>query len=750
MPPDTPTKIPIKRIKPCVHCKAQRRKCERPSETDDCSRCVKNNRRCIKKEDLVNLEDDSVDGNIDLQQLITQVAYLHENLQLMESHLKQGRTRTDPILHNTTTTTTTTTKQHLDDTAMIPYSQLDYNSFLQTATQSFYINNNSLELSPFTSASSTFSTSSRAGSTQSTIVDDDKEYQWDLTIVDGKLRLESKIRSFDELMAYGHALQQYLSPFAGVFDNTFFLFETIQPRSLLPMAIQVASRSRSWQLSNKIQTNNTSMINKYRFLLKRLHPAVLLAAAGNQPPLSCIEELLHHYFTCLNPAWPLIHAPSYFADYDTVVRPNPYQNPLTLGICNMVCASTCQHTSYDNYEKRILADYFYEKTIDLLGDFFDDPDRRMETLTVINLLSQYHQMTLRATEARKWGAVASMIAQDLQQEYKLRQRASSTVTGTSTTHPSHDMTFTTTDRNLALLSRHYVVALINKKHISLIQDQNPDIWEFFDSQPLLYLEDECEQSYMFIAVYNMALQLVCHPVTLDFKEQIHRMQLGQTAKLTLELILRVDQVYQEWWSSLPPQFKLCDQDPSNITSRPAIEQCTNQIQLLIVFIALTYRAESKIALTKPSNQPAISQGGDYELVRAIQERALNEAYECTESLILVVRNMESRKDYCIFSSEVMINLSDILCTLAGSSNIQVKERAKQKLSESLCLLRQAKFMVGNLVPPSLSPLSYFDTTQPSSVSSENIPANITEMYDEYTLPCLALGYDILRRVSLDI
>lgn len=64
-------------------------------------------------------------------------------------------------------------------------------------------------------------------------------------------------------------------------------------------------------------------------------------------------------------------------------------------------------------------------------------------------------------------------------------------------------------------------------------------------------------------------------------------------------------------------------------------------------LAVSHKAEANLALTKPSNQSMISKGGNYQLIRAIQERALNEAYECIESLIIAVKMIDAKMDYCI-------------------------------------------------------------------------------------------------------
>jgi hypothetical protein len=466
---------------------------------------------------MVAIEDDTVDGNPDLRYLTTQVAYLHAGLRQMEGHLHRRRT-----LGNATDLTAS--QEYLTGATLDPALEHHNLTTVQNTAYSFHVDSNqqwsvssSLQHSPSTSDSLELSSNAWTSNTDSSqasgVVGDDSEYQWDLTLVDGKLRLESTIQGIAELMAYGHALQRYLSPFAGVFENTSFLFETTQPQSLLPTVIQVVSRRPVIRRGGNFITRS-AMLTKYNFLLQRHHPAVLLAAAGEPPPTSCIDDLMRTYFTCFNPALPLIHAPSYLAEYETVIRPNYLQHALTLSICSMICSSTCRHLVYNNYERRILADYFYEKAIDLLDDFFDDPDRRLETLMVINLLTQYQEMTLRVKDARKWSTIAYMIAQDLRQEHNIHRRAPPSPSTDST---SHDPTYTTKDRDVALITRHYVMTLYTQKFLSFILDHETATWEFFDAYPLLYLEDECELSYVYIGAYNHILQVACHPVILDFR-----------------------------------------------------------------------------------------------------------------------------------------------------------------------------------------------------------------------------------------
>lgn len=103
----------------------------------------------------------------------------------------------------------------------------------------------------------------------------------------------------------------------------------------------------------------------------------------------------------------------------------------------------------------------------------------------------------------------------------------------------------------------------------------------------------------------------------------------------------------------------------------------------------------------------------------------------------------------VVSSDLLIALSDLLCTLAASPSVSVKERAKQSLVESLRELRQAKFMEGNLVPPALSPLKLLDAPEltPGFSASNELSPDIMEMYCDYSIPCFAFGYDILRKAA---
>ncbi|KAI8340155.1 hypothetical protein BC941DRAFT_241450 [Chlamydoabsidia padenii] len=104
---------------------------------------------------------------------------------------------------------------------------------------------------------------------------------------------------------------------------------------------------------------------------------------------------------------------------------------------------------------------------------------------------------------------------------------------------------TTNDIDVALFSRHYTVILCFHKFMDLIIERNPDTSEYMRSWPILIVEDECETSCIFICVYNCALDFITHPVVLEMKEQVHRLHLGETAKVSLELILRFNQVYQD-------------------------------------------------------------------------------------------------------------------------------------------------------------------------------------------------------------
>lgn len=125
------------------------------------------------------------------------------------------------------------------------------------------------------------------------------------------------------------------------------------------------------------------------------------------------------------------------------------------------------------------------------------------------------------------------------------------------------------------------------------------------------------------------------------------MLIGRSAKISLELILKFDQAYKQWWYSVPDHLRLCDKDPDDIKCRDYISECENEYKLLLFAIMIGHRAEAFIALVRPSNQSSVMNDGSYALLCAIQDKALTNAFECCETMVLAVKKLELLKEYCL-------------------------------------------------------------------------------------------------------
>ncbi|CAO3626053.1 unnamed protein product [Cunninghamella blakesleeana] len=797
-----------KRLKPCQRCKTQRRKCERESPDESCTRCIKSNRECINDNGNLENNDDAIDGTPEIHYLTEQVVQLQQSLNQVESYLQNNQLKTTAEIDNITNLLNQmTNKENIDSNNDNKttinhrhhhhhHHHHDYdhnNTHDQTVSlysipnsEDYYItdgvNNLALSSSSLSSYSHSVLTSVLSPNlsllstgAEENIYNNDNDndndndnrtnYNWDLTLVNGKLTLDNPIKSVEELVAYGKAFNRYLSPFSGAFNNTSFLFENNQPESLICIALDAISLTDLRSLKKN---------NPYKMIMNSNTHDRLFDQHGF-PHTYIVEEMLALYFTCLNPGLPMIHAPSYWAIYDRDVRPNPFKHGITMAICTMVCSSSCKHCKYVAHEKRLLCEFFFERAQDILYDIFDDPDKKLETVIIINFITNYYRFTLRISEARKWCSISYLLCKDLKNEYSIplitslkkdafssslsnvsspemsssESVSSSSTSSTSSTSSSSSslpynttLTLSTSNINRALFSRHYAAAVAQEKFINFIVDHDHSVDEYLTSIPMLIVEDEGETTAIFLEIYNRLLQLVINPIILEWTEQLHKMLIGKPAEFSLELILRFDQAYSDWWKSVPSHFRICDEDPSDIKCRKYIDDCYDEYKLLLFSILLAHKAESYIALVRPSNQSTVSSDGSYALLRAIQDRALNSAFECCETMVMAVRKLQLVKDYCLFTSDFLITIADLLSSLVESNDETIAQKSKEKLKITLTELEHGYFMEGSIVSPTSSPLQHFKILKETTTKDNFL--NLFDMYNNYASPILAFSYDILK------
>ncbi|KAI8075184.1 hypothetical protein BC940DRAFT_287668 [Gongronella butleri] len=747
-----------RRPKPCQHCKLLRRKCERQSLDEACARCVASKRPCTNDDVDDDRELDAVDGSEEIQYYLRQVQKLERSMSDLAADMQrqQGHAPSKtPIVW----------REDAMDADSISSPALSWTS---ASVSSFSLQDEatgqhqvalarqfgSSSLSPSSSSGSPRVTSWMTPDGAATLqlfdpVDKDKsqndkdtrnssDFTWNLTLTDGRLKLNSTIQSIDELREYDKAFHRFLSPFSALFEDTAFVFERFDNMSLLPRTIEILSKT-------KLKTKALTLYD-VPSTVPLAHPDLINGLRnGTPPPIEVIDLIIQSYMQCVNEPMPLLHAPTYLKRYHDIIRLDPYTDTITMAICCAHCASTCSHLPFPNYDRRVLADFFYERATSLIYDIFDDPDHRLETLMAVNLLTEYRRMSLRISEATKWIDIAVRLANDLAPMYDVKP-AHLTKPDIYVSQFKRDdwcrKPKQSTEIDRVLFLRHYVIAFAHQKYLALVMYGNPDNWEFLNLHPIEIAPDESIVSHEFVEIMNVTLYFMTHPVMLDLTEKISRIVLGELTRVPLDLILRFDQLYNEWWQDMPEESRLCPGDPSKPDSLPYVAACTSQKQMIVYLLALAEKQEIYLRLSRPHRGTTMSFDGASELSRAIQDKYITSALDCLVNMLAVLRRLELTRKYCVFASEVFVGVADQLSVLASSENKVVANEAQKHLKSLLAELDEVWFMHGNKVSRDASPLLKMDMRR------RNDPLyvyhNIMESYDVYPNPALAFCYDVLQ------
>lgn len=230
-----------------------------------------------------------------------------------------------------------------------------------------------------------------------TTTSNDNEPTWQLSVINGNLRLETPIKSMEELYQFSQASIRYLSPFHHLFLKKSFVFEC-NTSHILAETLHLTARI---QMTRRSSSTNAS-------------PLRLIQSPSNHINYGpIIDDLVNIYMRTPNcPLAPVIHIPTLRQYYNNLA--DPFSSPIIMGICVNVMSSSGSYKHLSAEERRQLADFFFEKCHDLLFDIFDDPTKRLDTLATISLL--YHYLTLVRlwlSEARRLATIAHLIVKDI-------------------------------------------------------------------------------------------------------------------------------------------------------------------------------------------------------------------------------------------------------------------------------------------------------------------------------------------------
>ncbi|KAI9491301.1 hypothetical protein BDB00DRAFT_789688 [Zychaea mexicana] len=209
-----------------------------------------------------------------------------------------------------------------------------------------------------------------------------KEPQWTLSVVNGRVRLESKFTDFQELMMYHQASIRYLSPLAGLLQRENVRFEG--------MSASVAFAS-------------TGMVERCtphkgrQITIKQLpHPIDYRRE---------MDQLIHLYMQRFKVITGVVHEPTFMDHYRRLS--DPLNSAIALGVCIDAIAYFYPQLKYSPLVKQQLAEFFYGRCRDLLIDCFEDSERQLEAVVTTNLVMQYLQdVLMEYHEARRLVTVA--------------------------------------------------------------------------------------------------------------------------------------------------------------------------------------------------------------------------------------------------------------------------------------------------------------------------------------------------------
>ena len=455
-------------------CKFRRKKCvwnafnnnNNNGNTDRricCDRCSKLDIECKPQSDssdeqlddtLTSAELMAQDGDLELRRMLHDMNQLQIEMQQLDSAKKDMEQQMCSLVISTTVKS--------------PLLSLSSSPSLST------ISSFSPSLSPSSSLTTVKMTTDnkKLKTTQQQQQQEQENTEWQLSIVDGSIRLHTPIRTIDELMMFTQASLRYLSPFTGLFKKEPVRFEAtcISPSLGLTTLLQrsVICRPRKKQRFHMIDYNssNTAQPLDHRGIMNYLLPL---------------------YFEQFIPVTGLLHAPTFWKHYQSL--DDPLDCPITLAASVDAIVSLRNVINYTPIQRRLIGDYFYSKCKDILFDLYEDPDRKLDVIMVTCLLQSYlTDVLLNAVEARRLLSVALLLC--LEMENKIDEM---------------------TDIQRTLFKRHHMIMEVHQRSFDMLFEDKIDFAVPERMLGLEALEDEPEKTKMYTRIYNHIFRFIGSP-----------------------------------------------------------------------------------------------------------------------------------------------------------------------------------------------------------------------------------------------
>ncbi|KAG2198331.1 hypothetical protein INT47_003044 [Mucor saturninus] len=522
-------------------------------------------------------------------------------------------------------------------------------------------------------------------------------HQWKVQLENGTFRIETGIQNITDLMSFQANRVSYLSPFS---ENQIMIqFSRNSTRQLLipfTLRLLVQNSKKPWNENASFDLPNNWNLDTV---------------------VMTIGQLVEIYFNCHYSYTPLLHKTSFMETFNQLEHPE--NDLLSLSICANVCASPCDHIPCLPSERRMLGDYFHNKAKSIILDQFDLPEKRLENVMSINLLTKYMHMTLKYNESRKLIGLAYQICVDLYHDNSEKDEL-------------YQM----------LYSRHITMTSYVNRFMNYISSNvGHDV--LFCLPEWKFMSDESDEIQKFVKAQNWVLQLYNHTFVKEFLESINKIQSGYESTLSLESLIRLEGVLLEWGSHAPEVFKLCT-DMNDTDALLEIIDNTTDCVMLISFI----HYQSFIVSVYSSLLHPITLGDNDQLLSIVQQRSLEKSLTAGHVLIHAVSRISAIAEgtslcyYKLAACDFMFHAINTLLVLSLSANVHVSRESRQMLKACLEEVVKQKFMQEQFLPRNGRITNTIDFEDESSFNLEN--------YDAYALPWFAMVYDVSYHIaSLD-
>ncbi|KAI9264957.1 hypothetical protein BDA99DRAFT_39301 [Phascolomyces articulosus] len=519
-----------------------------------------------------------------------------------------------------------------------------------------------------------------------------QEPQWTLSVVNGRVRLESNIRDYEELLKYHQASIRYLSPLAGLLQRESFRFEGISA------SVAIASTS---------------------LIFRHLPPHTIQRPLAIPLP-SCtfnyrqeMDQLIRLYMDRYNVCVGILHERTFMNYYHRLK--DPLTSPVAMGICIDAIAYFYPQLKYTPLEKRQLAEYFYGRCRDMLLDMYEDPSRRLEAVMTTSFLMQYLQdVLMQYAEARRLVTVALLICKDLEIEMYDKM----------------------TDIELVMYRRHYVTLLWWERIIDIFLEGkfNFSDMKFVDIKRSAtdLLDGETDSIRQYLTMWHVTVRLIGGPYVTTIMKQISLAVLGQPYELSLDMILQFETILREWWKSLPGYFQICE-DPLSPSIYQVVDTVTSSIVLMPFALLHSISALIQSTLLKP---PITSRDDTVtdDMIRIIQEKAVAHTLTSIKVLVHIIkRNLEIDVEAIPLSIGYMMGTLHAVCSVVdNSADIQLPPDVLDLLFRCFTQI-SASFPSGHMIDPSTSSLESFLAT---------FKGNPIDLYQKFPMPGYAMVSDV--------